>query len=186
MPFRLCRRKSLGLNFKVGKEVQAKSEELKWIFYFIFIVFCQSSHLVEQFYTGLLGDCNWKMPNSVLRKEKFWIFLYKLLWTKKKVNYIKILQKFRKQPIKKKAKFLGRASKRPKPGNPCFYTLCVCQNQPEYYWLLPSRKSSGSSKVPNNQPPQKIPAQIRAVGTKSGHLRYFFIFFLFFFKLFFF
>ena len=26
-----------------------------------------------------VGACNWKMPNYVVRKEKFWILLYKLL-----------------------------------------------------------------------------------------------------------
>ena len=59
---------------------------------------------------GLPGACNWKRPNSVLKKPKFWILLNELLEKKgqalnkcrlkKEANYLNS-QKFRGQTFKK-------------------------------------------------------------------------------------
>ena len=73
---------------------------------------------------GLPGGCNWKKPNSVVKKAKFWILLNKLLEKKgqtlnkrrleKKANYLINSQKFRGQTLKK-----GQIwPRKGQPGNP--------------------------------------------------------------------
>ena len=55
------------------------------------------------------------MPNSVLRKETFFIRHFQTLY-KKKTNYLTISQKFRGQPIKK-GQICFFVLEKAKPGN---------------------------------------------------------------------
>ena len=61
---------------------------------------------------GLPGACNWKMPNSALRKEIFGFYYRNFQTLFKKTNYLINSKKFKFQ-FKKRAKFTFLASKRP-------------------------------------------------------------------------
>ena len=76
----------------------------------ISLSFCDQRHWLS--WPGLPGACDWKRPNSVSKKAKFWILLNKLLGKKgqtlnkcrleKKANYLTNSQKFRGQTFKKR------------------------------------------------------------------------------------
>ena len=59
------------------------------------------------------------MPNSVLKKEKLWILLYKLLYILiYKASYLRNPQTFQGQPIFKKGQIYFFGIKKAKTGNP--------------------------------------------------------------------
>ena len=109
---------------------------------------------------GLPGACIWKMPNSVLRKEKFWISIYKFFYRLKGQLHYKFSKISTPTDIKSQS-FVPTFR-----GQICFF----------FASKRPSLTTLAVVCSPKFERPDGRTARSEELRLRAGHLRYFWIF----------